>query len=122
MTEPNSEVVEYHNVLDDYTPEQREQAAQIKSGLHPSRGMKGYFQTSEEILAEFGRYYGWQAVLDASDGRIEAGTFVGLLAAARDSERKRRLDRLSDMKLVMDSLFSSKGQKALEKLANELDE
>lgn len=119
--EQNSEVVEYHNVLDDYTPEQREQAARIKSGLHPSSGLKSYYQTNEEVLAEFGRYFGWQALLDANDGRIEASTFVGLLSAARDEERHRRLDRLSDMKLVMDSLFSKQGQKALEKLANELD-
>lgn len=121
MSQPTSESSgEYHNVLDDFTPEQRAKAVQIKHGLNSAVVIGDLFDSKERALAEFSHYYGWSAMKEAEAGEMSARTFVALLAAAEDIERQQRLIRLTDANLVLSAMVDKKANKALNELIKQL--
>ena len=99
---PNPEHL--HNVYEDLSDSEKEQAKDLKQSLYDSK----LYTDKELLLAEFGRYYGWQALKDAAEDRMTARTFIGLLEAGRKIERTRRLERLDDISVAVAAVMDKK--------------
>lgn len=93
-----------HNVFDDFSESEKNQARQFKDSLQTPK----QYNDKELLLAEFGRYYGWQALKDAAEDRMTARTFLALLEAARKIERSRRLERLDDISVAVAAILDKK--------------
>ena len=85
-----------HKVIDDFTPEQ---LAKLKAMRKASSnaGASAFYRDNEMLLAEFGRYYGWQAVRDVLSDRVAYETFVALLNAGRALRIRERIESTQDM-------------------------
>lgn len=105
-----------HNVYEDFTESEKSQARKVKQ----SAQMSDLYNDSELLLAEFGSYYGWQALKDAAQGRMTTRTFLALLEAARKLERTKRLERLDDMSVAIAALFNKKAANRLSKQEKKL--
>ncbi len=98
-----------HNVYDDFTESEKTQTKEFKASLQSSR----LYTDKELLLAEFGRYYGWDALKDAAEGRMTAWTFLALLEAARKIDRNRRLERLDDISVAVAAQLDKKAASRL---------
>lgn len=105
----------YHNVYEDLSDEEKKKIKRFKTSLS-----YGEYTPSELLLAEFGTYYGWEALKDAGTGRLTARAFFGLLEAGRKVERTRRLESLDDMTIAFRSILDKKATSKLNELRKKL--
>ena len=108
-----------HKVIDDFTPEQlaKLKAIKAKSGA----GASAFYRDNEMLLAEFGRYYGWQAVCDVLADRVAYETFVALLNAGRALRIRERIESTQDMAAAIGATFGKKPEQALRKYLKTLE-
>ena len=108
-----------HKVIDDFTPEQlaKLKAIKAKSGA----GASAFYRDNEMLLAEFGRYYGWQAVRDVLSDRVTYETFVALLNAGRALRLRERIESTQDMAAAIGATFGKKPEQALRKYLKTLE-
>ena len=108
-----------HKVIDDFTPEQlaKLKAIKAKSGARAS----AFYRDNEMLLAEFGRYYGWQAVRDVLSDRVAYETFIALLNAGRAMRLRERIESTQDMAAAIGATFSKKPEQALRKYLKNLE-
>ena len=108
-----------HKVIDDFTPEQlaKLKAIKAKSGA----GASAFYRDNEMLLAEFGRYYGWQAVCDVLADRVAYETFVALLNAGRALRIRERIESTQDMAAAIGATFGKKPEQALRKYMKNLE-
>lgn len=112
----------YHRVLDDLTPEQ---VAKLRALKQSSESMtlpaSNFYTPHELLLAEFADYYGWQALRDAEEGRIEWRTFYGLLYAGRSLHLRRRIERMVDVFNATACAAAKDGAKILNRQLKDLE-
>lgn len=108
-----------HKVIDDFTPEQlaKLKAIKAKSGARAS----AFYRDNELLLAEFGKYYGWQAVRDVLSDRVTYETFIALLNAGRALRIRERIETTQDMAAAIGVTFSKKPEQALRKYLKGLE-
>lgn len=108
-----------HKVIDDFTPEQlaKLKAIKAKSGARAS----AFYRDNELLLAEFGKYYGWQAVRDVLSDRVTYETFIALLNAGRAMRLRERIESTQDMAAAIGATFSKKPEQALRKYLKGLE-
>ena len=108
-----------HKVIDDFTPEQlaKLKAIKAKSGARAS----AFYRDNELLLAEFGKYYGWQAVRDVLSDRVTYETFIALLNAGRAMRLRERIESTQDMAAAIGATFSKKPEQALRKYLKTLE-
>ena len=108
-----------HKVIDDFTPEQlaKLKAIKAKSGARAS----AFYRDNEMLLAEFGRYYGWQAVRDVLSDRVTYETFIALLNAGRALRLRERIESTQDMAAAIGATFGKKPEQALRKYLKTLE-
>lgn len=108
-----------HKVIDDFTPEQlaKLKAIKAKSGARAS----AFYRDNEMLLAEFGRYYGWQAVRDVLSDRVTYETFIALLNAGRAMRLRDRIESTQDMAAAIGATFSKNPEQALRKYLKNLE-
>lgn len=108
-----------HKVIDDFTPEQlaKLKAIKAKSGARAS----AFYRDNELLLAEFGKYYGWQAVRDVLSDRVTYETFIALLNAGRAIRLRERIESTQDMAAAIGATFSKKPEQALRKYLKGLE-
>lgn len=108
-----------HKVIDDFTPEQlaKLKAIKAKSGA----GASAFYRDNELLLAEFGKYYGWQAVRDVLSDRVTYETFIALLNAGRAMRLRERIESTQDMAAAIGATFSKKPEQALRKYLKGLE-
>ena len=109
-----------HKVIDDFTPEQ---LAKLKAMRKASSnaGASAFYRDNEMLLAEFGRYYGWQAVRDVLSDRVAYETFVALLNAGRALRIRERIESTQDMAAAIGATFGKKPEQALRKYLKTLE-
>lgn len=109
-----------HKVIDDFTPEQ---LAKLKAMRKASSnaGASAFYRDNEMLLAEFGRYYGWQAVCDVLADRVAYETFVALLNAGRALRFRERIESTQDMAAAIGAVLSKKPEQALRKYLKNLE-
>ena len=109
-----------HKVIDDFTPEQ---LAKLKAMRKASSnaGASAFYRDNEMLLAEFGRYYGWQAVRDVLADRVAYETFVALLNAGRALRIRERIESTQDMAAAIGATFGKKPEQALRKYLKTLE-
>ena len=109
-----------HKVIDDFTPEQ---LAKLKAMRKASSGARAsaFYRDNEMLLAEFGRYYGWQAVRDVLSDRVTYETFVALLNAGRALRIRERIESTQDMAAAIGATFGKKPEQALRKYLKTLE-
>nr|DAJ10013.1 MAG TPA: hypothetical protein [Caudoviricetes sp.] len=108
-----------HKVIDDFTPEQlaKLKAIKAKSGARAS----AFYRDKEMLLAEFGRYYGWQAVRDVMTDRVAYETFIALLNAGRALRLRERIESTQDTAAAIGAVLSKKPGQALRKYLKKLE-
>lgn len=108
-----------HKVIDDFTPEQLAKLKAIKA----KRGARAsaFYRDNEMLLAEFGRYYGWQAVRDVLSDRVTCETFIALLNAGRAMRLRERIESTQDMAAAIGATFSKKPEQSLRKYLKNLE-
>lgn len=108
-----------HKVIDDFTPEQlaKLKAIKAKSGA----GASAFYRDNELLLAEFGKYYGWQAVCDVLADRVTYETFIALLNAGRTMRLRERIESTQDMAAAIGATFGKKPEQALRKYLKGLE-
>ena len=108
-----------HKVIDDFTPEQlaKLKAIKAKSGA----GASAFYRDNELLLAEFGKYYGWQAVCDVLADRVTYETFIALLNAGRAMRLRERIESTQDMAAAIGATFGKKPEQALRKYLKGLE-
>lgn len=108
-----------HKVIDDFTPEQlaKLKAIKAKSGA----GAPAFYRDNELLLAEFGKYYGWQAVCDVLADRVSYETFIALLNAGRAMRVRERIESTQDMAAAIGATLSKKPEQALRKYLKSLE-
>lgn len=108
-----------HKVIDDFTPEQlaKLKAIKAKSGASAS----AFYRDNEMLVAEFGKYYGWQAVCDVLADRVAYETFIALLNAGRALRIRERIESTQDMAAAIGATFSKKPEQALRKYLKQLE-
>lgn len=108
-----------HKVIDDFTPEQlaKLKAIKAKSGA----GASAFYRDNELLLAEFGKYYGWQAVCDVLADRVTYETFIALLNAGRTMRLRERIESTQDMAAAIGATFSKKPGQSLRKYLKGLE-
>jgi hypothetical protein len=73
--------------------------------------------TPADMLAEFGRYYGWGGVQAAIRGELTAAAFLDLLMAGRYEDSKHSAILLNDMRMAVNlGMAGSKGAAETEKI------
>lgn len=109
-----------HKVIDDFTPEQ---LAKLKAMRKASSnaGASAFYRDNEMLLAEFGRYYGWQAVRDVLSDRVSYETFIALLNAGRALRLRERIESTQDTAAAIGATFSKKPEQALRKYLKTLE-
>lgn len=109
-----------HKVIDDFTPEQ---LAKLKAMRKASSGAgaSAFYRENELLLAEFGKYYGWQAVRDVLSDRVTYETFIALLNAGRALRLRDRIETTQDMAAAIGATFSKKPEQSLRKYLKELE-
>lgn len=113
---------DYHAVIDDLTPEQLAKLRALKQRTSNAAVPASTFYTPHELqLAEFADYYGWQALRDAQEGRIEVSTFYGLLFAGRSIRLRRRMENLVDMFNAVACANTKDGQKILNRTIRDME-
>lgn len=108
-----------HKVIDDFTPEQlaKLKAIKAKSGA----GASAFYRDNELLLAEFGKYYGWQAVCDVLADRVTYETFIALLNAGRTMRLRERIESTQDMAAAIGVTLSKKPEQSLRKYLKGLE-
>lgn len=109
-----------HKVIDDFTPEQ---LAKLKAMRKASSGAgaSAFYRDNEMLLAEFGRYYGWQAVRDVLSDRVTYETFIALLNAGRAMRIRERIETTQDMAAAIGATLSKKPEQTLRKYLKSLE-
>ena len=74
-----------------------ETLAKIRRLKGEAAGVSDAFTPSEMLLAEFGHFYGWDAVKDALEGRVTWRTFQALLEAGRAIKKRERAELVADI-------------------------
>ena len=108
-----------HKVIDDFTPEQLAKLKAIKAGGNARAS--AFYRDNEMLVAEFGKYYGWQAVCDVLADRVAYETFVALLNAGRALRIRERIETTQDMAAAIGATFSKKPEQALRKYLKTLE-
>lgn len=108
-----------HKVIDDFTPEQlaKLKAIKAKSGA----GASAFYRDNELLLAEFGKYYGWQAVRDVLADRVAYETFIALLNAGRAMRLRERIEYTQDTAAAIGATLGKKPEQALRKYLKGLE-
>lgn len=108
-----------HKVIDDFTPEQlaKLKAIKAKSGARAS----AFYRDNEMLVAEFGKYYGWQAVCDVLADRVAYETFIALLNAGRALRLRERIEYTQDTAAAIGATFGKKPEQALRKYLKQLE-
>lgn len=108
-----------HKVIDDFTPEQlaKLKAIKAKSGA----GASAFYRDNEMLLAEFGRYYGWQAVRDVLADRVAYETFIAMLNAGRALRLRERIEYTQDTAAAIGATLGKKPEQALRKYLKQLE-
>ena len=109
-----------HKVIDDFTPEQ---LAKLKAMRKASSGAgaSAFYRDNELLLAEFGKYYGWQAVRYVLSDRVTYETFIALLNAGRAMRIRERIESTQDMAAAIGATLSKKPEQALRKYLKDLE-
>lgn len=97
-----------HRVIDDLTPEELEKVRAVKAASSHGPEADNYLP-SERLLAELGSYYGWQAVVDAANGRIAFQSMPGLISGARSLRLQERIENLEDIRVAVAAGIGGKG-------------
>lgn len=98
---------QYHRVIDDLTAEELEKVKAVKAD-HETSSLSDIYIPSERLLAEFGSYFGWEALLAAKRGEIAAATFAGLIAGARSVRIQERLEQMEDTRMAVAAAIGDK--------------
>lgn len=98
---------QYHRVIDDLTAEELEKVRAVKADQE-TKPLSAIYIPSERLLAEFGMYFGWEALLSAQSGMISAGTFGGLIAGARSVRIQERLEQMEDTRMAVAAAIGDK--------------
>ena len=108
-----------HKVIDDFTPEQlaKLKAIKAKSGA----GASAFYRDNELLLAEFGKYYGWQAIRDVLADEVSYETFIALLNAGRSLAIRDRILHVNDMYVAVGASQAKKGDKVLKQYVKQLE-
>lgn len=109
-----------HKVIDDFTPEQLAKLKAMRKASSNARA-SAFYRDNEMLLAEFGKYYGWQAVRDVLSDRVEYETFIALLNAGRAMRLRERIEYTQDMAAAIGATFSKKPEQALRKYLKKLE-
>lgn len=97
-----------HRVIDDLSPEELEKVHALKASS-AQKPESFWYKPSERLLGELGCYYGWQAVVDVSSGRVSFRSVPGLVASARSMRIQQRLENLEDMRMAFAAAIGAKG-------------
>lgn len=109
-----------HKVIDDFTPEQ---VAKLKAMREAESKAKAsaFFRDDELLLAEFGKYYGWQAIRDVMADEVSYETFIALLNAGRSLAIRDRILHVTDMYVAVGAAQAKKGDKVLRQYVKQLE-
>lgn len=93
-----------------------------KDKIAASRELKGrsYVDPEDELLAEFGLYFGWEAVMAVKTNIIDYTTMISLTLGARKVNNANRYTKIMDTYLAVAGSQSEKGSKALKQHLGEL--
>lgn len=109
-------MAETHNVWDELTPAQKAKVRKLQGESTAGGG----FTPSEGMLAEFGMFFGWGALLAAANGDMPADTFAGLLEAARAHRKRQRAENLIDMFTAVACAQSKNGAKRVNNVVRKI--
>lgn len=109
-----------HKVIDDFTPEQLAKLKAMRKASSAARA-SAFYRDNEMLLAEFGKYYGWQAVRDALLDRVAYETFIAMLNAARALRLRERIEYTQDTAAAIGAVLSKKPEQALRKYLKTLE-
>lgn len=109
-----------HKVIDDFTPEQLAKLKAMKQAESKSKA-SAFFRDDELLLAEFGKYYGWQAIRDVMADEVSYDTFIALLNAGRSLAIRDRILRVNDMYVAVGASQAKKGDKVLKQYVKQLE-
>ena len=109
-----------HKVIDEFTPEQLAKLEATREAESKSKA-SAFFRDDELLLAEFGKYYGWQAVRDVMANKVSYETFIALLNAGRSLAIRDRILRVNDMYIAVGATQAKKGDKVLKQYVKQLE-
>lgn len=104
----------HHIVGEGLSPETLRKVHALRASMEPPTMLDLDANPVENLLAEFGDYYGWDAMCDVMAGRVNAETFLGLLAAGRRRDRVKRAARLRDMYEAVGGANTPHGNRRIE--------
>ena len=109
-----------HKVIDDFTPEQLAKLKAMKQAESKSKA-SAFFRDDELLLAEFGKYYGWQAIRDVLADEVSYETNKAWVNAGRSLAIRDHILRVNDMYVAVGASQAKKGDKVLKQYVKQLE-